>query len=724
MLLTDPTVPETLPDHNKVLTEEDLIAEVDSRIRSQEVILRDFHRQWFVNVAMRRGLQYIQTHAGTGLVIMPPDSEDRVRIVVNRMLGIHQTRVAKLSTDLPKLEAISASAQEEDKDSARKGTKLLSWVWSNEKMVEKMLKALTWTVDCCDSFLYPTWDVNKGREIPIYKRHKGPITENMSYKVDQEGYILDDKGDRIQDKISIGDVSIEVLSPFDIINDGVSETVQDSDWIIIQKATSINSIRMKWGERAKKVVAERDLNTRAYFQRRLQTMVGNQSTYFAPEPKHYEDMAIVKTLFEKASDKYPQGRRIVIANGVLLECGPMPYAHGLYPLVKIGDIEISGSFWDVSTMENLIPIQKGFNRTWSQILENANNMGNIKVVLDKGHGLQKESYDDTGCEVLEKEPEAQITQLQPAELPSYVVNQLTFYDKAFEDVSGQHEMKQAVDAGIKSGKALLVLQEQDDTRLAPTKIRFHRAMEEVGYMVLQLYAEFQDEEREYQILGDSAYDIDEFKITPKEIKSMKKDVRVQSENIIASHVRLRQENLMDLVTQGIFDETKFKPDVAKKILKLYEFGQVDELFDNINLDRSQARQENQQFINATELIEIPSPTPPLPGMEGLPNTVLSLPAYDFEDHAVHILEHNSLRKSPRYRQMTENLRKGIDTHVKIHENFLQGVSPTPTPEQGMPPPPPQGAPAPGAGQGLSAVPPPPPMQPPPLPPEGTPRQIG
>jgi hypothetical protein len=659
----------TITSDNSPVDEEQLLAVVDSRIRNQEVIIRDSQRQWFINVAMRRGLQYVQSHAGTGLVVMPPDSEDRIRIIVNKMLGIHQTRVAKLVADLPDLEVIPASAQEEDKDLARKGSKLLSWLWAEEKMVEKSMSALSWAVDCGNAFFHISWDTDKGTQIPTFKRHRGPMTDKMPYKIDEEGYILDAQGARIEERLSVGDVSIVVHSPFDIINDGVSTNIQESQWIIMQEAVAIQDIRKRWGDRGNKVSPERDLNTRAYFQRRLQTMVGNQSTYFAPEPKTFEDMAIVKTMWEKPTDKYPEGRRVVIANGVLLESGPMPYKHRQYPLVKVGDIEVSGSFWDISTMENLIPIQKGYNRTWSQILENANNMGNIKAVLTKNHGLLKEAYDDTGMEILEVNPGIDVHQLQPAELPAYVQNQLQWYDKAFEDISGQHEMKNVITAGATSGKALLVVQEQDDTRLAPTKLRLHRALEEVGYQALCLYDEFQDEGREYQILGDSAYDLDEFKITKDDIQSMKKDVRVQSENIIASHVRLKQDNLMELVDKGIFDPNKMPPEIAKKVLKLFEFGQTDELFDDINQDRSQARRENQQFINHENLISVPSP-------EGT-ESVISLPVYDFEDHEVHFDEHNSLRKSPRYRQMTDNLRRGIDLHVQLHEKFLNPPPPPP-----------------------------------------------
>ena len=166
---------------------------------------------------------------------------------------------------------------------------------------------------------------------------------------------------------------------------------------------------------------------------------------------------------------------------------------------------------------------------------------------------------------------------------------------------------------------------------------------------------------------------------------------------------------------------------------------MDDLFDEMNLDEAQARRENQQFINTEGLFEIPSPTPPLPGMENMPNMVLSLPAYDFEDHIVHIDTHNGLRKSPRYRKMTEPLRKGLDAHVKIHENFAMCVPvippgqkpvhprlhlpPPPIPggpptQIGAPPPGLPGVPGPGGLPGQGVLPPSPPMAGQPLPPMG------
>ena len=454
---------------------------------------------------------------------------------------------------------------------------------------------------------------------------------------------------------------------------------------------SLRDIRRRWPEKGKLVRPEKDLQPRAYYQRRLMSLVGNQSEFFTPETGMTEDMATVKTLMQRACDQYPQGRWVVIANGVVLETSTLEEMFGDaedYPLIKVSDIDVSGAFWSLGTVENLLPVQKGYNRTLSQIIENANNMGNIKFKVERGSQIGREALDDSGTEVIEYKKGYMVDQLQPASLPSYVSNLLEVYDKSFEDVSGQHEVSNArVPSGVKSGRAIMALQEQDDTRLAPTRMRFFRAVERLGQKVLKLYALYQVEDRTYQILGESVDDVDELQMTKEEIRSMNKDVRVQTENAIASHKRLQQEQILEMYTEGLFGQQD-NPAVRQRVMKLLEFGNVTEHFEDDNQDISQAKWENERMLLEEDLVAIPDPL--RPGRK-----VLTLEVFPFENHDDHLFEHNKFRKSIRYRRLTPEDRRRFDLHCDLHEAMrarggpLPTQSPTPPPQQ---PAAPQGAP--------------------------------
>lgn len=675
-------------------TEEALVADVDKKVKAAENTLQGFHRQWFLNIAMRRGLQYVQTSSTSKAVIVPAETEDRVRIVANKMNGIHQTRVAKIIKDLPRLQNVPAGSTEEDKDLARTGTKILDWVWQNERMPLKMEELVSWFCDAGSGFLMPRWDPNKGPPITKYQRHEGELTGQENYKVDENGFILDEKGERIPDgTIAMGDVAVDFIPSFDVINDQVSTSVQKSNWIIIQQAMTLEEIKERWPEKGGQVKAEKDISQRAYYQRRLLSLIGNKTEFFTPESVADEKMATVKFYFEKKSAKFPQGKATVTAGGVLLETPEMSFGGAKYPLIKFGDIAVSGSFWDIATTELLIAVQKAYNRTLSQILENANFFGNVKLMAPKGHQMAAEAYDDSGNEIIEFAQGFKPEQLNPASLPGYVVDLLKIYDKNFEDISGQHEVSQGrAPAGVKSGAALNALQEQDDTRLAPTKLRLFRGLEELGIMILELYAENQDEQRTFQIVGESVYDIEEVTVSKEDIQSINKNVRVQSENLISAHNEIKKERVVDDYNAGLFGD-KDDPKVKKKVLQILEYGNLNEIFEDVNLDASRADKENKMFMTGEGLIPMPDHgiTDPATGQS---IEIPSLEAYSFEDHFIHIDSHNRFRKSERYRQMTPAQRRSVDFHVEQHENFLNPQKPAPPMPGPVASPPPGGSPPP------------------------------
>lgn len=677
-------------DSSSVHDEESIVAELDKRVKNAEPSLEAFHREWFAAIAMRRGQQWIQVSHGAKSIFNPPEDPDRVRITINKLLGIHQTRLAKLIKDTPRPENVPASNSDEDKDLARKGSKLCMWVYQNNRMREKLKSLASWAIDCGSAFLFVYWDPEMGPKMPVYKRHQGPITGKEGYQIDSDGYVLDQSGQRITELISQGDVRIDVVSPFDVINDQVHDTVEDGDWLIMQRAMSLSDIRLKWPETGKDVKSEKDISDKVYYQRKLMGLGGNDNNWLSPEPSRDCKMATVKYCFERKTDKYPEGRYIVTANGKLLESGSLKehFEHEECPVIKFDDIEVSGSFWGLSTITNCSPVQKGYNRTWSQILENANNMGNIKVATTKGHELSPESYDDTGYEILEIAPGADVHQLQPAELPGYVVNQLMWYDKAFEDVSGMHEVSQGrVPEGVKSGNAIMALQEQDETRLAPTKLGFYRVLEKAFSQALKLYEQFQLEDRTVRILGDGYGDMDEVKISRDEIQSMNKDVRIVAESLIGSKKELQREQIMDLWKGGLFGDPN-KPEVRKLVASVMEFGNLSEMFEEESIDIRNAREENEKFVQQKELER--KADPDIPG-----RYVFTLPTYDSDDHETHYRIVNQLRKSPRYRKMPPDQRRGIDLHAQEH---LSRMNPIPLPPGGGPPP---GVPPPPGPGGLA-----------------------
>jgi hypothetical protein len=670
------------------VTEEAIVADIKKKIKNSDNVLQAFHRQFFLNIAMRRGLQWVQLEAGNKVIIAPPEIQERVRISINKIKGIHQTRLAKIVKDIPKLECVPGGEEEEDKELARKGTKLLGYVWQEERMVEKMIDGGGWSIDCGSGFFHVYWDPTKGPKVPVYKQWDGKEEiDPKLYQVDQDGYLLDANGQKITEEITVGDVGIDIVSSFDIVNDQISPTVEDSGWIAIRKGMRVKDAKFRWPEFKDDIKASKDTSDRAYLQRRLMSMVGGVSEAFAGEDVQNEDMCEVVYFYERQDLDYPKGKYLIMIGDKIVESQDLPLDDGVtYPIIKIDDVAMSGSFWGSGTVEDVSPIQKGFNRTISQIVENANNHGNVKLKVPRGAELEEDAYDDSGTEIFYYNPGFEPSQLNPATMPSHVINLLNFYDKAFEDVSGQHEVTRGqAPPGVKSGKAIIALQEQDDTRLAPTKIKVYRAFERMGVLILKFYERYQTEDRTLRLIGESINDVENVVLRKSEIQSMNKDVRVQSENIIGAHKRLMQENLMEMYEQGLLGE-QADPETKKRVLKLLEFGSVAEVFETYNQDAANASRENENFCTwkPENLVRELDPKTKMP--------LFTQTVYDFDDHLVHLNCHNKFRKTPRYRKMTVTQRRGIDLHCELHEQKMKG----PAPEVASPAaqtPPPGGIPA-------------------------------
>jgi hypothetical protein len=121
---------------------------------------------------------------------------------------------------------------------------------------------------------------------------------------------------------------------------------------------------------------------------------------------------------------------------------------------------------------------------------------------------------------------------------------------------------------------------------------------------------------------------------------------------------------------------------------------LDELFDEDQLDRDNATEENQKFLmldegtvasafgilqqgldmqtggQASQQGIMPQPKDILEGLNVMPR--------DFENHQVHIMTHNKERKTKAYRNLPKAVQALFDEHVDQHLLFL------------LPPPPPAG----------------------------------
>lgn len=178
------------------------------------------------------------------------------------------------------------------------------------------------------------------------------------------------------------------------------------------------------------------------------------------------DTGLVRELYQ-ARKKYPNGRKIVIANGVLLEDGPNPYEDGKFPFTRLVDHAMPREFWGVGEVEQLKSPQMIVNRLISYILDVLTIMGNPIWIVDTESGVETDNLVNSPGAIVEKTKGSEVRRESGVGLQPYVMETLQYMS---ERVLGKLGSTADVSRGVAptdnaSGYAIAQLQEASQTRI-------------------------------------------------------------------------------------------------------------------------------------------------------------------------------------------------------------------------------------------------------------------
>ena len=123
-----------------------------------------------------------------------------------------------------------------------------------------------------------------------------------------------------------------------------------------------------------------------------------------------ENSAVVHEYWELPSSEYPRGRRITTCSDkVLLYAedigfGEQDDSPRELPFFPFCHINVPGRLIPTCVVEQLIPVQREYNRSRSQIIENKNLVGNPMLIYPTG-ALNEEPTNEPG-QILEYNPGA------------------------------------------------------------------------------------------------------------------------------------------------------------------------------------------------------------------------------------------------------------------------------------------------------------------------------
>ena len=588
---------------------------------------RSLEAQWQLNINFMMGNQYSYISSNGGIREDEKQYFWQEKEVFNHIAPIIETRISKISFNTPNVTVVPASGDESDIESAKLSKDIINSVANRVNLVDIEKTATTWSEICGTAFYKVVWNTESGKMVAT----------------DELGRALKE-----------GDVEIQVVSPFEIFPDNLScERLEDMKSIIHAKAVEVDQIKALWN-----VDVEKE-DVHAFT---LDSHAGNLGGlgYDAHINKvsniALNNHCVLIEKYVRPTKKEPKGRLTIVAGGKLLYDGELPYINDemgnrTFPFVKQISNYMPGSFFGVSVIDRLIPIQRAYNAVRNRKHEYFNRAVMNVLAVEDG------SVDTDELEVEGLSPGKVLVYRQGSKVPEIMQNpkQTLNFDEEeerllgeFKTVSGVSDMMTDSYAQYTnmSGTALQLLAEQDNSRLSTAIDSTKLAVKTVAKFILRLYKQYAVIPRLLKIAGESGQ-IQMYYWDQNEICS--DDVVFDTSNDRGETLVQKRTMLMDLIREGLlFDaDGKFSNTTRKKCLDLLGFGMWDEVTDLHSLHINRAKEEN---------IVAEKTTP-----EILP----------IDEHKIHIDEHiayllgQEIKNKKKQRSIQDCLLKHIEEHKKM-----------------------------------------------------------
>lgn len=578
---------------------------------------------WMTNIAYLLG--YDSIYYDTQLRAYRPVNNGarflkRNRVHVNKVLPTAQNRLARLCKNPPKFDIRPESGSQDDKDKARENLEILTQLWDQDgiKLNKKRISLIQWVQQCGHAYIKVSWDETLGK----------PLIDPVTGQFD--GYE--------------GDIRADVASAFEVFVDPLAKDMDEAQWVVQAKVRKLDYFCTHYPERGHAVKEEGAWLISVQYEQRINSLnkAGSGGTGTNIQMKN---AAIELSYYEKRSRKHPNGRHVVVANGVLLKDDELLF--GEIPFTKFDDILVAGKFYSEAIITHLRPLQDQINRIYTIRSAWTNKLLRGKYIAAKGHGITDESINDDDTEVVQYDPvpnASEPKQMSIPVIPQYVYVEEDKLEKQFDGISGISEVSkgQLPSASIPA-IGMQLLQEQDETRIGIETELSEEAFARVGKQLLMCAKIQYQTPRKRKLAGKSGeYNIKEY--TGADIGDTL-DVTVIRGSTNPTSKVLRRQELFNLYSQGILGDPA-DPKVRENLLSRLEYGDIGEVWLDQSLDMQQIKK------TLTQIEEYIQPE-----------------VNELDNHELHCQEKNRYRKSDKFELLGPErqamLMQDIDAHLEF-----------------------------------------------------------
>lgn len=559
----------------KTTKNDSIVKWVKDDFAARQYARKPFEAQWQMNMNFYMGNQFCDIGYGGHVEDVDKQFFWQEREIFNHIAPTIDMRLAKLGKIKPKMSVLPATNDEKDIRAAGVSKKIIESISSKLDLNSKISEALQWSEVCGTSFYKVTWNPNAGQIVAM-------------------------DGDNAA--VKSGEIEISVCSPFEIYPDSFTcQSIENCQSIIHARAVDAKKIASDYGIQ----VAGEDISIYSLDS----TTIGFGGLgYSSAAPKISsgikKNSALILERYERPSAEFPCGRLTIVVGDTLIYDGELPYKIGSdserdFPFIKQVALGQAGSFWGVSVIDRLIPIQRAYNsvKNRKHELMNRLTMGVLKV---EDGSVDIENLEDEGvC------PGKIIVYRQGSNAPEFLEGDnisSSFSDEEekllseFKSVSGVKDFDYDYSSSNISGVALQLMLEQDELRLNTTAEEMKRCVSKISQIVLRLYKQYAIIPRLARIVGDNGQ-IELFYFNANDISS--DDIVLEASTELGESITQRRQMVFDLINAGLLNDrgNEMSDKMKVKALELLGLGVWESAQDTNELHIKKADGENIRMLN-------------------------------------------------------------------------------------------------------------------------------
>lgn len=600
-------------------SEADIAAWVNSQYNQARTARMPFERVWFTNMAFYFGKQWVVWgQAGSyqfARMVEPPAPPWRVRLTINKVRGYTSRELARFHSTRPRGFVMPSSDDTGDQAKAKIGEQIYQYMYEEVDLEMQQAIASMWAILTGNGYLKVTY----------------------SNEWDAKNEVM-------------GKIIVDPITPFNLLVPYLDEPqLNRQPWIMHCVVKDPDWVEATYGVRLK----PEDSNAGDLLEDRMLNAMSLQ------EKKATTQGILLKEVWIQPCLKFPDGAVVTVAQDKVLVPvdanqedqfegeGPTsskqlwiewPYAHKEYPFHQRIHT-LANRFYATTFLEDLISLQRQYNRSISQVVETVNKMSRPTWVVPKGSVDVRTMTSEPGA-IIQYNPGTPVPpkQEQPASLPNYVFEIVNTTKEEMDGVASQHAVSQGtVPPNVEAATAISYLQERDDATLWSATRSLERSHQTIGKQILSLVAQFWDAERMIKVTGPNQ-NFSAFLFKGADLAN-NTDFRVVPGSGAPISRAARKAELLELMKMGMIPPAKG--------LAYLDMPELGSLYEELQIDHTQASKENLKMSKQVQV---------------QPNL--------FDEHLIHIETHDDYMKTEEYESLDPQTQMGMRVHTYNHLKIL------------------------------------------------------